>query len=255
MPPISNMQHDAMELYNCGELDEALALIRPALRQSPDDGRLWELCGLIHRQRNDCPPCLHALEQAMVLVPLSFTAQCALADCYVFTERHELAADLYRHLLEQVDRLPDDLLKNLSVGFESLGDNESALRVSRAAAERMPESAEHRYAAAYFMGQLGYPVSVVAEWACEAVQLAPNNAQYRIGLAGLMHASGDLDEAYRWIRELTAYELQTVPCGKCLTKLARIYGAAGDEFRKTTCQSEMEVRTEAGAMHDCGGCE
>ena len=157
MQPFSDVQRSVLELYWSGSFDQALALFHPALRDNPDDGRLWELCGLIHRSKNDCPPCLHALETEMLLVPLSFAAQCALADCYVHAERTELALDLYQHLLDQLTDLPTDLLKNVGVGFESLGELKSALRVSQEAAAREPDSAEHRYATAYFMGQLNYP--------------------------------------------------------------------------------------------------
>jgi len=254
MQPITEIQQDVLELYRVGQYDQALDMLRPVLTVYPDEGRLWELCGLIHRAMSDCPPCLHALETATTLVPLSFTAQCALADCYVHTDRTELASDIYSHLKKQIKRLPVDLLKNLAIGFESLGDIESALEVSREAAFLEPTSAEHRYATAYFMAQMGLPTESVVDWAQEAVRLDPDRAQYRIGLSGLMQTAGRIDEAYECVSVLTQQELKTVPCGKCLERLAQLFQMLEDASREATCRSEIKRRIDHGELEDCGGC-
>jgi len=254
MQPPTEVLRRGWQLYGADLFDEALELVSPALEETPNDGRLWELVGLIHRAKNDCRPCLHALEMATLFVPLSFAAQCALADCYVYTQRSDAGRVIYQHLLAHLHELPTDLLKNLAVGFESLSDLASALEVSREAARRQPDSPQHRYAIAYFMGQLGYGTEAVAAWAKQAVRLAPERAQYRIGLAGLVYQSGRILEAYGYVRDLTADEIRTVPCGKCLEKLEHIYSTIGDEARESICRAEMEDRRARGEDTDRQGC-
>ena len=222
-------------LFEAGCFDEALDLLHDRLEIDPDEGRLWELCGLVYRATNDCQACLDALERASLYVPLSFLAQCALAECYVNTGRHEWARDIYIYLVEQPD-LSASLLKRLAAGFDWLGDFPMALRLSREVAKKLPDDAESRYAMAYFMGKLDYPLPAIESEARHAVALAPGRVHYRIGLAGLLEQHGRIVEALEWITDLTVEQIQNLSCKNCLVRLARIFGAAGDGNRANVCR-------------------
>lgn len=49
--------------------EEAIALLEGALRDRPQDARLWQILGLAHRQREDLGPAVAALERAASLAP------------------------------------------------------------------------------------------------------------------------------------------------------------------------------------------
>src|SRR5208337_3806107 len=70
------------ELYHRGELAHASELSEHALHKFSDDGALWQLDGLVRRDRGDFDGARRAREMAGVLRPLTPGAQCALADCY-----------------------------------------------------------------------------------------------------------------------------------------------------------------------------
>jgi tetratricopeptide (TPR) repeat protein len=99
----------AAYLYEHGMYEVGLAVAQGALDEDPDNGRLWELCGLIHRVRQEFDQALHALEVASLLVPLRPVGQFALAECYGRAGHHELAQDLYTSLLDWPD-VPTELL-------------------------------------------------------------------------------------------------------------------------------------------------
>ncbi|MCH2124108.1 MAG: hypothetical protein MK165_04915 [Pirellulaceae bacterium] len=254
MQPITEIQREVLELYRTSQFDKALVVVVPALGKFPEDGRLWEIAGLIHRATDNCAEALHALEMATMLVPLSSAAQCALADCYRSTEREELAGEMYQYLLTRMVQLPNVLLENLAFGLESVGEVQLALRVSQEAARREPTSARNQYLTAYFMTQVGFTSEAVAEWAKKAVQLAPEETEYRVGLSGLVHQSGRIEEAYDYVKDLTIDELREIPCGKCLRRLAELYETFDDELRQMACLGEVQRRIAQNEMEDCGGC-
>ncbi|MDG2383764.1 MAG: hypothetical protein P8N76_18975 [Pirellulaceae bacterium] len=236
-------------LFEAGCFDEALHLLHDQLEVDPNEGRLWELYGLVFRATNDCLACLDALERASLYVPLSFLAQCALAECYVNTGRYELARDIYIYLVEQPD-LSTALLKRLVAGFDGLGDLPMALRLSREVAKQLPNDAESRYAVAYFMAKLDYPLPAIESEARHAVALAPGNVQYRIGLAGLLEQHGRVLEALEWITDLSVEQIRNLSCKNCLVRLARIFDTAEDESQATICRRMLAGHRETNATDD-----
>ncbi len=253
--PMQSVEYleEALALYKADVLDDALDLVRRALGTYPDDGRLWELSGLIHRAQSDCPSCLNALETAMTLIPLSAAGQSALADCYLHAGRFDLAKNICLHLHVWRNDIPIALLRNLVGQLEQLGELELAVQVCLTATSRDPESAEHWYSAAYYMGQLDYSPGEVEEMAGTAVSLAPQRSQYRIGLAGFMQQQGKIDDAYELVRDLTETELCVIPCQRCLQRLLSIYVAADEEYRAHVCREQLEI--SSGRRPDGGWCD
>lgn len=49
--------------------DEALGLLEQAVREHPNDARLWQVLGLAHRKREDMAPAVRAFERAAALAP------------------------------------------------------------------------------------------------------------------------------------------------------------------------------------------
>jgi len=69
LPPDRRLQ-EARVAYETGDLRQAIRIIQYRLSENPEDGRAWELCGLIHYAAGHFLESLAALEQATTRVPL-----------------------------------------------------------------------------------------------------------------------------------------------------------------------------------------
>ena len=143
----------ALELYHRGELAQTSELTEHALRKFPDDGTLWQLDGLVRRDRGDFDGARRALEMASVLIPLNSGAQCALAECYARAGQTEFARDLYRDLAKS-SRCPAARfgyrLRPRERGGERVGPG-GLPRISR----REPTQHEAFFGIAFYMRRLG----------------------------------------------------------------------------------------------------
>lgn len=228
----------AIALYNEGRYDEALGLARRTLEEYADEGRLWELCGLIHRARREPEPALHALEMASLLVPLGPVGRCVLAECYAHQGKRELARDLYQHLLASPG-LPTDLLLQIAAGLDQIGDPVRALKTCRDASRQEPEAAQPYYDMGYYMGRCGYPQHLIEGVARKAIALAPERVNYRIGLASFLMRHAREEDAYDLVRDLTAFQIREVACRCCLDRIVAIFEQAGDWTRAKLCRDRL----------------
>lgn len=218
----------AMRHYEFGEFADCEELLRTALLRFPDDGRFIQLQGLIrHSQRRDAAAC-RAFETASLMVPLSATAQLALADVYRRSGRNDDAKTIVSFLATRHD-LPTLLLPGLTSALGLLGEYQQALEVCREASQRDPEQDEALYAMAYYMNKLDYPLECVAPLLRRALSLAPDSKLYRVSLAVLCARGGDWDEAYTLFAPLDAAEMR---CQTCLSFMARVFDRRGDEAKR-----------------------
>ena len=220
------------ELYHRGELAHANELSEHALHKFSDDGALWQLDGLVRRDRGDFDGARRALEMASVLIPLNPGAQCALAECYARARQPELAHDLYRYLAKS-GRSPTALLSAIASGLGSVGDNESALEVCRELSRREPTQHEAFFGIAFYMRRLAYPVEMVIPVATRAHELAPQFIPYRVLLASLLASIGEYKEASDLLRDIPP---DSVRCRCCLRRMMTIFRLAGEHTLSDACQ-------------------
>jgi tetratricopeptide (TPR) repeat protein len=217
----------------------AFSLAEAALRDAEDDGRLWQLRGMIHRQRGEVEPCIDALERASLLVPINAPARMALAEAYGKVGRRKLARDLYMALFGD-GTMTVELLMQTAVGLDAIDQPRLAMKACQIAAERDPERSQPYYDMGYYAARCGYPVHVVESLAGRAISHEPDRVNYRIGLASLLAKHERLDEAHAVVRSITPAQIETVCCRCCLERMAWLFEQVADFARAAECRERLE---------------
>jgi len=221
-----------------GDLGAALMLAEAALAVNENDGAIWQLCGLIHRDRGEFASCVDAIERASLLVPLDALARVALAEAYGKIGSMGLARDLFIALFD--DRtMTVELLMQTAVGLDAIAQPRLAMKACQIAAERDPERSQPYYDMGYYAARCGYPVHVVESLARRAISLEPNRVNYRIGLASLLAKHERLDEAHAIVRSITAAQIETVRCRCCLERMAMLFEQVADFGRASECRDQL----------------
>lgn len=231
-----------VELLGEGRIVEAEQRTREAVELSPEDGRLWQLRGLVLLRSQELQGACDALETASLFVPLDWSARCALGDCYRRLGKSALAIDVYRHLASQPS-CPTTLLPAVAAGLGSLGAFEDALEVCRTIVTRDPSAHGGYFGVAYYLRRLGEPVESVLPLLKQAHQLAPRVDLYRVTLGTALDQLGFREEAYELLREL---DPASIRCRSCLRRMMEIFRCVGDESRSRECQSRVRNLEEPG---------
>ncbi|WP_169975706.1 tetratricopeptide repeat protein [Tautonia rosea] len=235
MSPANHLSRLCLTLLEEGRSDEADSLVSATLHSNPNLGVLWQLRGLLRRQRGELIAARGDLETASALIPLNPAARCALADCYVAAEKPDLAGLLYLGLAED-PRCPTDLLAPVAAGLGTVGAFAAALATCRELARREPERHQAHFGIAFYLRKLGHPVEDVLEPIHRAFELAPGSTLYRVTLSALLDHLGRRAEACSLMRDV---DPASIECSCCLRRVATLFRQAGDQGR-------AEQWTEAG---------
>lgn len=245
MPAISNELTAVWNAYAAGKLDLALRFAEAALGECDEDGPLWQLRGLIHRDRGEVEACIDALERASLLVPLDAIARVCLAGAYGKTGSRELARDLFVSMFAD-DAMSVDLFVQVAAGLDAIDQPRLAMKACRIAAEREPERSQLYYDMGFYAARCGYPVHVVEALARRAIALEPSRVNYRVGLASLLAKHDRLDEAREIVAGIAPRQLAAICCRCCLERIAAIFESAGDFARAAECRARLERLADAG---------
>lgn len=211
-------------------------LLDQSLAVDPHDARLWELKGFTRWRLRDTAATQYAFEMANTLAPLSNSAQCLLASCYLKQGMRESARTILTHLAAN-PILPENQLPELAANLGQLGEFELALKICRLASQRDPDRDEPVYAMAYYMRKLQYPAATVAAVTLRAHRLDPSSTVYRVALAILYQELGRWEDAYEVVRGI---EPHSVPCAHCVRHLLMIFDVANDRSLKDACQRRLD---------------
>ena len=234
---IDDTYERAVSLFNDNRLDDAVDLVTAELDQRPDDGRLWELLGTLAYAKEDFELALTAIERASLLIPLSPRAQLVLAKCYDRGGFRESAAAIYCHLATLPD-LAVDLLATLAAGLGRCGECELALQVCRRAAESFPDRADPHLGIVHYMRRLRRPVKQILPSMFRAHHLEPDNVEYRVRLAWMLHESG-CSAAGAYLLE--GVDCEEFSCIRCLTLMQTIFDSVGDDANANACRQRLAI--------------
>lgn len=224
--------------------EEGLYLTQTLLQEYPDEGRIWEFSGLICRELNCFQGALHAFETANTLIPLSVKAQIALADCYIHSEKQELALEIFKYL-SQKNGIPLSLLALVKSRLLLLYKPEAKKCEVVSIIENSEISAEQHYNLAFYMGNTGYPVKIIEQEIKKAIQLAPDHLEYRVGLAGFLSQIDRAKDGYPYVAQLTLEYISELICECCLKRLVNVFMAANDQQKVTSCLNRLrEIKSE-----------
>ena len=102
-----NLILSAVERYNERDIDGALAILKEAVAEDPENDAAWYYiaqCGIV---RNDIQTAEQGLRMAGELDPDNFWYRYRLAGLYLVTSRQELTVDMYEKLLEDFPKKSD----------------------------------------------------------------------------------------------------------------------------------------------------
>jgi tetratricopeptide (TPR) repeat protein len=228
----------ATQSFSAGNWTEASGILWKLVTESPDAGRAWEMLALVHWRLGERDEALHCFETASSLVPLRPEAACGLAECYASTGHLNLALFMFESLAVD-SRATVETLLTAAAGADSLNKPCISLRLCRAAMERDPDVARTYYELGYFLGRCGGPVSMIEAAGRKAVEMAPDQVMYRIGLASLLLKHRREGDAYEVVHELSEEQLSEVTCVCCLVKLANLFETMGDDRRAEWTRTRM----------------
>ncbi|MBX3415415.1 MAG: tetratricopeptide repeat protein [Pirellulales bacterium] len=190
----------ARRLHAAGELDEAEAIYRRLLADSPQNAELCHLLGALERQTGRTAAAITRLQQALALAGSDATVYFNLAGAYEDAGQLDLAEGAYREALRLT---PDFLEANVQLG--------TLLRRSgrlHEAAQHFQIAREHdaRFVPAHIgLGivrqKLGDP-RAAAEAYQQALRLAPAHPQARFNLATVLHQMGESVQAIELYRDV-----------------------------------------------------
>lgn len=242
--------------YLAGDLRVAEALCLALLSKNSDCGKSWELLGLVYYDMARTPDAIDALERASLATPMSQQARIALAAAYADSRRYELARDLYLEIAKSTG-LGTTLMLEISVGLHRLGGNEAAFKLCRKAIHCDPSVARAYYDMGYYGWLAGCSPEAIEPLIRFALELAPANLQYQLGLVSLLVATNRAEEATALAKQIPLEQYSQITCRCCLERLEKLVQLAGDTARSLACETQLAAvssRTSTGPKisHDFG---
>ena len=231
----------AEQLLLDGKLEKARNVLQDALTLDENAGQLWELLGAVHYTENRVQEATRALEQAVLMVPLSNCSQFLLAMCY--EKQGKEVGTILQHLASRED-LDDTLLEPLARALGRAGDCEGAIRICSEAARRHPNAPEPLMGIVFYLRRLKRPADELLPILFRAHHLDPGDVDCRITLAWVLHECEQSTEAAYLLSFLPIEEFR---CPNCLSSMQVIFRAAGN------CECEARcIQTQYALMEGNG---
>ena len=200
-PFLSSEEYDerAHQLYNEGQYDEALSVLREGLALYPTSVELHIGVGYARLAREEFAWARHSFEEALVLEPEHEDALAGLGETLLKFGLEEAALRCFRRTLEL--GYADDLDLMLQIGRAlfreaSLRDRRELFSVSQeffeVAVQQAPESAEAIACVGYAQHRLGEDDAAIATLR-KSLQVDNEHAEARIYLANILYDRGDYE--------------------------------------------------------------
>ena len=187
-PFLSSEEYDerAHQLYNEGQYDEALDVLREGLGLYPNSVELHIGVGYAHHAREDYAWARRSFEEALVLDPDHEDALAGLGETLLKFGQQEQALRSFRHTLE--------------LGYQD--DVELMLQIGRALfreglideSKQTPDAAEAVSCIGYAEHRLGNDESAISTLR-RALQMDPDHTEARIYLGNIFYDRGDYEAA------------------------------------------------------------
>ena len=200
-PFLSSEEYDerAHQLYNEGQYDEALSVLREGLALYPTSGELHIGVGYARLAREEFAWARRSFEEALVLEPEHEDALARLGETLLKFGLEEAALRCFRRTLEL--GYADDLDLMLQIGRAlfreaSLRDRRELFAVSQeffeVAVQQAPDSAEAIACVGYAQHRLGEDDAAIATLR-KSLQTDNEHAEARIYLANILYDRGDYE--------------------------------------------------------------
>ena len=202
-PFLSSEEYDerAHQLYNDGQYDEALTVLREGLTLYPNSVELHVGIGYAQLAREEYAWARHSFEQALVLEPEHEDGLAGLGETLLKLGQDEAATRCFHRTLEL--GYADDVDLMLQVGRSlfreaSLRDRteffETAKEFFETAVQQVPDSAEAVACVGYAQHRLGDDEAAIGSLR-RSLQLDTDHAEARIYLANILYDQGEYEAA------------------------------------------------------------
>jgi tetratricopeptide (TPR) repeat protein len=223
------------EAFETDDLERALTLADSHLAGNEDDGRVWELKGLIHHARREFETALGALETASSLIPMNPAASVCLGQCYGRVGRKGLSRDVLVSLVDD-SRLTCELLLQVATGLDAVDEPRIAMDVARKATQKDPLDGQGYYDMGFYAARAGHPPRIVESLARKALSLEPDNVGFRLGLASFLVKHGKSSDALEVVQNMT---IERIHCRCCLERIVDLFESPGDFRRAVLCRQQL----------------
>ena len=195
-PFLSSEEYDerAHQLYNEGNYDDALAMLREGLGLYPNAVELHVGVGYARLAREEFAWARRAFEEALVLDPEHEDALAGLGEVLLKLGQSEAGLKSFRRILEL--GYSDDIELMLQVGRALFREGflEDAKEFFEIAVQQVPENSEAVAMVGYAQHRLGQEAAA-AETLRKALQLDPEHSEARIYLGNLLYDQGEYEAA------------------------------------------------------------
>lgn len=195
-PFLSSEEYDerAHQLYNEGNYDEALALLREGLALYPNAVELHVGVGYARLARDEFAWARRSFEEGLVLDPEHEDALAGLGEVLLKLGQSDAAVRSFRRILEL--GYSDDVELMLQVGRALFRDDliDEAKEFFEIAVQQTPENAEAVALVGYAQHRMGDEPAAI-ETLRKALQLDPDHSEARIYLGNMLYDQGEYEAA------------------------------------------------------------
>ena len=193
-PFLSSEEYDerAHQLYNEGQYDEALGVLREGLTLYPNAVELHIGVGYARLAREEYAWARRAFEEALVLDPEHEDALAGLGETLLKFGQPEAAVRCFQRILELGYHDDVDLMLQSGRALFREGLIEQAKDFFEVAVQQAPESAEAVSCVGYAEHRLGDDEAAIATLR-KALQLDSDHTEARIYLANILYDRGDYE--------------------------------------------------------------
>jgi tetratricopeptide (TPR) repeat protein len=195
-PFLSSEEYDerAHQLYNEGQYDEALDVLREGLALYPNAVELHIGVGYARLARDEFAWARRSFEEALILDPEHEDALAGLGETLLKFGRAEAAVKSFRRVLELGYQDDVDLMLQVGRALFREGMIEEAKEFFDIAVDQTPESAEAVALVGYSQHRLGDDNAAISTLR-RALQLDNDHAEARIYLGNILYDRGDYEAA------------------------------------------------------------
>lgn len=195
-PFLSSEEYDerAHQLYNEGQYDEALDVLREGLALYPNAVELHIGVGYAYHAREEFAWARRSFEEALILDPEHEDALAGLGETLLKFGQQAQATKMFRHTLEL--GYQDDLELMLQIGRALFREGliDDSREFFEIAAQHSSESAEAISCVGYAEHRLGDDDSAIATLR-RALKIDPDHTEARIYLGNIFYDKGDYEAA------------------------------------------------------------
>ena len=195
-PFLSSEEYDerAHQLYNEGQYDEALDVLREGLGLYPNSVELHIGVGYAYHAREEYAWARRSFEEALVLDPDHEDALAGLGETLLKFGQQEQALRSFRHTLELGYQDDVELMLQIGRALFREGLIDESKQFFEIAAQQTPDAAEAVSCIGYAEHRLGNDETAISTLR-RALQMDPDHTEARIYLGNIFYDRGDYEAA------------------------------------------------------------